>query len=68
MGMFGIRPATIGDTKCMCSACVQLREVPLGMRVGQAAAVVITFLLAIGGAALIGFLIMWGIVAVARQL
>jgi len=68
MGMFGIKPARIGDRTCDCSACVQLRQVSIGARIGQGAAVVIMFVLCLGGALLVAALLMWGIVAVVSQL
>jgi len=68
MGMFGIKPAQIGDRKCDCSACLQLRQVSIGARVGQGLAVATVVLLGLGGVVLTLSLILWGIVAVVRQL
>jgi hypothetical protein len=68
MGMFGIKPARIGDRTCDCSACVQLRQVSIGTRIGQGAAVLVMVVLGLGGAVLVASLIVWGIVAVVSQL
>jgi len=71
MGMFGIKPAknsSVPSGVCDCSACVQLRQVSIGARIGQGAAVLLMGVLILGGFALVASLITWGIVAVVRQL
>jgi len=71
MGMFGIKPAKNSSAPsgvCDCSACVQLRQVSIGARIGQGAAVLVMVALGLGGAGLVVALIVWGIVAVVRQL
>lgn len=69
MGMFGIKPAmNAGHMPCDCSACVQLRQVSIGARIGQGAAVLVMVALGLGGASLVLALLAWGIVAVVRQL
>jgi len=71
MGMFGIKPAKNSSAPsgiCDCSACVQLRQVSIGARIGQGAAVLLMGVLILGGFALVASLIVWGIVSVVRQL
>jgi hypothetical protein len=62
--MFGINPVK----GCSCGACDQLRHVSIGARIGQGAAVLVMVALGLGGASLVLSLLVWGVVAVVRQL
>lgn len=64
MAVFGIKPVST----CECTACVELRAVPMGQRVAQGAAVVFCACLVVCVFAVAVMLAAWGCVAIGRAI